>query len=418
MSPDLDPWVPPRPAEELLAGVVQRGRRLRIRQRRRRAAVRMGPLLAVLLVLGGLRLRADEGTTADRVETVPAPTATEIPGPEVTAPQDDPLPPPSSVPSAGGPAPSATQPVTTPGVADGAAALRPLPLVALDLSLPSGEHQAGILRPGAAAPVPITAATLERQWPVLTADGRRVALQSTQDNVLDGVRTAWELYVVDTAGGQPRQITFTPLSPGNGSQWPSWSPDGDRLVANCGANDSSGALCTMRSDGTDQVGLAPASAGLYLPRWSPDSARIVALRGAPEGPASLVLLDPTGRSPVRAVPGSFHRHGASAPDWVEGGGALVVVEVPSPAGGVPRVVRVDPTTGVRTPLPGLVPGEQAVACGPDQILFRPAVPFGPARPGDLVLVGTDGTRPTVVLPASVAPGAVPTSCRPTSEVPG
>jgi hypothetical protein len=150
--------------------------------------------------------------------------------------------------------------------------------------------------------------------------------------------------------------------------------------------------------------LADPTMQLFLPRWSPSGGSIVAMRSETAGVESVWILDPTGARAPRRVKGPPFRRGDgdTAIDWTSDGGALLTTargDVPDDSG---RVATIDPGTGAVAPLPGLPRARMATPCGPGQVLFRASGPFGPAAAGDLVLVGVDGTNPTVLLPKARA----------------
>jgi dipeptidyl aminopeptidase/acylaminoacyl peptidase len=278
-----------------------------------------------------------------------------------------------------------------------------------DLRGADGRYQTAVLRRGSNHPVAITAATAERQWPVLSPDGTNVAFASTQHNLLNGVRPIWELYVVGVDGSGLRQITASPLDGGFGSRWPSWSPDGRRIVASCANNTSSPAICTMRPDGFDVHVIAPGSAGLIWPRWAPDGSSVLALHRESGSTASTWILDPNGDRPPRRTPGApVPFDGRSAPNWVAGQPQLILEQANGiHSDGQPSLL--NPATGALTKL-GVAPGSDLVACGPSQVLYRTSTSFGPAKAGDLVLVGIDGSMPTVVLAKDASANLIPTGC--------
>jgi hypothetical protein len=156
----------------------------------------------------------------------------------------------------------------------------------------------------------------------------------------------------------------------------------------------------MLPDGLGLRVIGEPSYQLFLPRWSPDGSSVVALHDEGGSMASAWLLDPGGAGkPHRAAGQAFRFDGETAPGWVVGDQLVL--------DGQPSIQ--DPVTGSRTPI-GVAPGRQMMACGPGQVLYRTSQAFGPAKAGDLVVVGLDGTMPTVVLPKSVSTNLIPSSC--------
>ena len=106
--------------------------------------------------------------------------------------------------------------------------------------------------------------------PQLSPDGRRVAfvvttLSEDQDEYLSNI------WVVDTAGGEPRRFTTGPKR----DTAPRWSPDGSRLafVSEREAKQKA-QLYVMPADGGEPVRLTDLRNGVAHPVWSPDSTRL------------------------------------------------------------------------------------------------------------------------------------------------
>jgi hypothetical protein len=404
MSPDVDPLIPPHSADELLGQVLARGRAIQWQQRRRRITVTLAPALLVMVLGVGLAVsRSGQERTPARVATA-APsgdgttttTLPDVPGLDQLGGQ---LPGPDL--GAGGPSvtnPAAT--TSTTAISSTTTAPRVAPTAVFDLQLPDGRYSTAVLRSGSTHPTTITAATVDRQWPVLSPDGKRIAFSSTQRNLLAGVRSIWEIYVINVDGTGLRQITASPLDAGHGSRWPSWSPDGKEIVASCANNSSTPAICVLLPDGLGLRVIGDATYQLFMPRWSPDGGSVVALHDEGGSMVTAWLLDPTGAAkPHRAAGKAFHFDGETAPAWVVPG-RLVLDGQPS---------SLDPVTGVLTPI-AVAQGSQMTACGPGQVLYRTSEAFGPAKAGDLVVVGLDGSMPTVVLSRSVSANLIPSSC--------
>ena len=100
-----------------------------------------------------------------------------------------------------------------------------------------------------------------------------------------------DLYVIDTGGGNPRQVTDDP----GGETAPSWSPDGSRLVFVSVQPDGSEALEVMNADGTDQTRISPDRVHFVtFPDWSPDGRRIVYLQAEQGERFHLWTISPDG----------------------------------------------------------------------------------------------------------------------------
>jgi dipeptidyl aminopeptidase/acylaminoacyl peptidase len=106
--------------------------------------------------------------------------------------------------------------------------------------------------------------------PQLSPDGQRVAfvvttLSEDQDEYLSNI------WVVDTAGGEPRRFTTGPKR----DTAPRWSPDGSRLAfISERVPKQKAQLYVMPADGGEPVRLTDLRHGVAHPVWSPDSSRL------------------------------------------------------------------------------------------------------------------------------------------------
>ncbi len=117
--------------------------------------------------------------------------------------------------------------------------------------------------------------------PQIAPDGRAVAfvvteLSEERDEYLSNV------WLVPTAGGEPRRFTAGPLR----DTAPRWSPDGTRLAfVSEREPGKKGQLHVMRADGGEPVRLTALPNGVSAPAWSPDGTRLAFVSkvgGAPE----------------------------------------------------------------------------------------------------------------------------------------
>jgi Tol biopolymer transport system component/predicted Ser/Thr protein kinase len=113
--------------------------------------------------------------------------------------------------------------------------------------------------------------------PRWSPDGKRLAFS---DEPPDGHS---KVYTVSADGGAPEALT----SGEHGEHDPTWSPDGNAVVLDYGANspDSSIQVLNLR---THMVTELPGSKGIYSPRWSPDGRYVAALTS---GDFKLMLFD-------------------------------------------------------------------------------------------------------------------------------
>jgi dipeptidyl aminopeptidase/acylaminoacyl peptidase len=106
--------------------------------------------------------------------------------------------------------------------------------------------------------------------PALSPDGREAVYAVTNyDEEKD--KGEADLYVVATAGGEPRRLTSMA---GNESE-PAWSPDGRFIafVAKRG-EDKASQLYVIPTDGGEAVKVGDIPTGVATPKWFPDSSRI------------------------------------------------------------------------------------------------------------------------------------------------
>src|SRR5215510_7186348 len=106
--------------------------------------------------------------------------------------------------------------------------------------------------------------------PQLSPDGRRVAfvvtmLSEDQDQYLSNI------WVVDTAGGEPRRFTTGPRR----DSMPRWAPDGTRLAFLSEREARSKAqLYVIPAAGGESTPLTRLSNGVMHYAWSPDGTRL------------------------------------------------------------------------------------------------------------------------------------------------
>jgi len=117
--------------------------------------------------------------------------------------------------------------------------------------------------------------------PVWSPSGKQIAFAGTGK-----AQPVWQMYVVSSDGGEPRQITFA--SRDQGLPW--WSPDGTRIAYSeyPGWNPEVSVIDLS----TLQVTTLPGSKGLCCPTWQRDG-RIVALASHPP---RIVRFDPVAQS--------------------------------------------------------------------------------------------------------------------------
>ncbi len=144
-----------------------------------------------------------------------------------------------------------------------------LPSLLLVFLLLATSSCGGTGEPAAESPTPPQASPTEE--PLSPAADGRLAFIAEKDGTSD-------VYVLDVEGGEP-----TPLTEGLLSQWPRWSPDGQRLAFLSMPPEESilgqnGELVVISADGAEQQTIAAKSKmEIYSPpvEWSPDGRKIV-----------------------------------------------------------------------------------------------------------------------------------------------
>jgi Tol biopolymer transport system component len=99
--------------------------------------------------------------------------------------------------------------------------------------------------------------------------------------------------------------------------WPSWSPDGTRIVYVSYVDDDSGEIYTMKTDGKDKVRLTNNSAYEETPVYAPDGTRLAYSVWSPATDTSNIwVINTNGTSPFNLTnaTGSENAYPAWSPD--------------------------------------------------------------------------------------------------------
>ena len=115
--------------------------------------------------------------------------------------------------------------------------------------------------------VQLTSSAGNNSFGVWSPDGSKIAFISD--------RTGFDqVWVIDTNGGNPEQLTTDPTSKG---QVPDWSPDGSK-IAYADSLTGTSDIYVMNADGSDPTRLTTSSDIEFGPAWSPEGNQIAYVR--------------------------------------------------------------------------------------------------------------------------------------------
>lgn len=136
-------------------------------------------------------------------------------------------------------------------------------------------------------------------YPSWSPNGERIVFQTGRDDgglVVMGILPeglGQEIYVIDADGSNPTRLSN---SPGH-DRYPVWSPDGSKIAFQSD-RDGNAEIYAMNPDGTGQVRLTNNPAHDVMPSWSPDS-RWIAFHSFRDGNAEIYKVRVTGESLTR-----------------------------------------------------------------------------------------------------------------------
>jgi Tol biopolymer transport system component/polyisoprenoid-binding protein YceI len=154
--------------------------------------------------------------------------------------------------------------------------------------------------------------------PELSPDGSKVAY--TRGIATQTSGEADQIHVIDSTGsGRPKQLTEGSFT---ATLWPTWSPDGSRLAFAQGEGDSS-SIWVMNANGKNRRALTEDDlveettfTPDEFPTWSPDGERIAYTSFLPDGNDDIFVMNADGSSPTRLTSGPEYD---ADPDWSPNG---------------------------------------------------------------------------------------------------
>ena len=147
--------------------------------------------------------------------------------------------------------------------------------------------------------------------PSWSLDGKQIAFGARRDGHFENkFAVTYEIYVMDADGGNQRRLTENR----NNDRYPSWSPDGERIVftADRKGNFEQFDIYVMDADGGNLQNLTQHRAWDWRPSWSPDGNRIV-FESRRDGNAEIYMMDADGGNPHNLT---NNRHHDGSPAWL------------------------------------------------------------------------------------------------------
>ena len=142
-------------------------------------------------------------------------------------------------------------------------------------------------------------------FPQWSPDGKRIAFIRP-----DTGSASLDIYVVDGSGGEPANLTNSPL---DHEKAVSWSPDGTQIVFEKdpinpiydGDNRLDTDLWIMDADGAIPTQLTDEEGAHHSPAWSPDGSAIAYVYSTVQGVTELRLISPEGKLLGTVLPSGF-----------------------------------------------------------------------------------------------------------------
>ena len=152
-------------------------------------------------------------------------------------------------------------------------------------------------------------------WPSFSPDGKRIVYLRVSQADDQGNPTTGGYFVVDVAGGTSRRITADVSVPGP----PRFSPDGRRVLFDRHTGEGGSSLWVIPVAGGDPAELfdVPSDGSAFNADWSPDGSQVVFeyyQQGEDRNELRIAALDGSG---MRTIWRGTARTTAELPDWTE-----------------------------------------------------------------------------------------------------
>ena len=151
-----------------------------------------------------------------------------------------------------------------------------------------GNNNIYVMNPDGSGQIRLTSEASNDQRADISPDGNQIAFASNRSG---GIASHFEIFVMNSDGGDVRQLSFTSTASTN--TWPRWSPNGEWIAFQSTVSGTS-QIYKIRPDETELTQLTFTGVNQF-PAWSPDGTRLAVRRDV-----DIYVIDLTGGSdPVR-----------------------------------------------------------------------------------------------------------------------
>jgi TolB protein len=121
--------------------------------------------------------------------------------------------------------------------------------------------------------------------PSWSPDGKQIAFQCTDDVSRTKTGSPWQLFIVETSGGEPRRLVQSTAN----DQVPNWSPDGRRIIF---YSDRSGIdqLYVISPNGGEPSQLTRGTTASRVASWAPDGKTVLFQSGVDGGTSDIFRM--------------------------------------------------------------------------------------------------------------------------------